>query len=356
MKTETYHFELITPCFCGGAEPEKQAEIRAPSIRGQLRWWFRTLGGFKSLDAQGMHVRDQEALIFGSTAGEAGRAGKLVTRVVSTGLVSSVKDGQELGHRNLSAPAFLTFPIQSREKQGQKTQYAGRGVLTTGRFEVRLLWRGNPSLWDDLVALLTVFGNLGSLGFRGRRALGALAFRSPPPMFLTQAIARLSSPNSIAVKRLEAKSARDAISVLGGWLKSCRAHGRTGQNNQESSSLFFPYAKNDHDIGYDTPGSRAKPAFRPALGLPIIQQTRKGTNTWDWDWDAQKDKGKGRFASPVILRPHRDAQGKWHALVIFVDAHRWPAGKKVYLNGQPRDVSLALYEAMKKDPRLQPFP
>ena len=40
----TYHVEILTPCFCAGAEQAK-AEIRVPSIRGQLRWWFRALGG-----------------------------------------------------------------------------------------------------------------------------------------------------------------------------------------------------------------------------------------------------------------------------------------------------------------------
>lgn len=137
MKTETFHLELITPCFCGGAEPDKQAEIRAPSIRGQLRWWFRTLGGFKSLAP--MSVRDQEAMIFGSTAGEAGSAGKLMLRVVSQGIQSAVRDGQELGHPLFSDPAYLTFPIQSREKGGQKTSYAGRAVVLSGTFQVVLV-------------------------------------------------------------------------------------------------------------------------------------------------------------------------------------------------------------------------
>jgi hypothetical protein len=77
---------------------------------------------------------------------------------------------------------------------------------------------------------------------------------------------------------------------------------------------------------------------------------------WDWEWDAQNHKGKGRFASPVILRPYRDAQGLWHALVIFVEARKWPNDKVVYLNGEPRRVSLDLYEAMKNDQRLRPFP
>lgn len=58
---------------------------------------------------------------------------------------------------------------------------------------------------------------------------------------------------------------------------------------------------------------------------------------------------------PIILRPHKDAQGNWHALVIFVDAKKWPAGKQVFLNGQPRSVSLDLYDAMKADPQLSDF-
>ncbi len=44
MIIKTYNIELLTPCFCAGADQTK-AEIRAPSIRGQLRWWFRALGG-----------------------------------------------------------------------------------------------------------------------------------------------------------------------------------------------------------------------------------------------------------------------------------------------------------------------
>jgi hypothetical protein len=58
----------------------------------------------------------------------------------------------------------------------------------------------------------------------------------------------------------------------------------------------------------------------------------------------------------VILRPHKDAQGRWRALVIFVDARRWPEGKPAYLDGRPRAVSLDLYDAMKSDPTLEPYP
>ena len=140
----THQFDIITPCFCGGAEPDQRAEMRAASIRGQLRWWFRVLGGFKSLAPQ--KVSEQEAMIFGATAGDIGTAGKLTVRVTDTAIKSNVMDGQELGHANFSSSAFLTFPIQSREKQGAVTDYAGKGVITNGSFSLVFLWRGSAHI------------------------------------------------------------------------------------------------------------------------------------------------------------------------------------------------------------------
>ncbi len=370
MRTQTFHLELITPCFCGGAEPDKQAEIRAPSIRGQLRWWFRTLGGFKSLQEK-MSVRDQEAMIFGSAAGDQGCGGHLLVRVIPGRIVSGVKDGQELGHKLFSTSAYLTFPVQSREKNGQKTNYAGRGVLLSCSFALVVQWRGELSLWPDVESLVSVFGNLGALGFRERRAMGALAFTgsSGDVPSLSAALETFSGSRHLSIRQLEATGDKDAISNLGSWLRQWRAHGRTqdhaanrGDTSKPPFNAGFRFAKRDHDIGYGVAEARTKSAFRPALGLPIIQRTQTQPNCWDWEWDEEKRKSKGRFASPVLLRPHRDAEGQWHALVIFVDAHKWPNDpatgqpKQVFLNGRPRAVSLDLYEAMKSDPRLRPFP
>lgn len=374
MKTETFHLELLTPCFCGGAEPEKQAEIRAPSIRGQLRWWFRTLGGFKSLAPTS--VRDQEAYIFGSTAGDEGQAGKLLVRVSRIQVRAAIRDGQELGHKNFSDPAYLTFPIQSRKKGGHKTNHAGRGVLVEGSFALSLQSRGKTALWADIQAMVAVFGHLGALGFRGRRAMGALALASPAQS-LREALGRFTSPQNLEIKQIggtNLTSGRDCVSALGSWLKSWREHGRTP--NIAVHQPGFDWARRDHNEGSrrltghpvstNPPGHPPKgndgETFRPAIGLPIVQyfssapRGQPNTVMWDWEWNAQRQKGEGRFASPILLRPHRDAAGRWHALVIFVDAHAWPSGKPVFLNGQPRRASLDLYNQMKKDRRLQPFP
>ncbi len=356
MIRKTYHLEIISPCFCGGAEPNQQAEIRPSSIRGQLRWWFRVLGGFKLLSP--MSVRDQEAMIFGSTAGDEGNAGKLIVRAMPENILCGRKDSDALGHMPFSDSAYLTFPMQSRQNQD-----GSRGVLVSGRFEISLIWSGSQSLVPSLQALMAVFANLGSLGFRSRRAMGALA---PLSMNLPSSGWQefFQQSGGISVQSMPASSSTDAISKLGGWLRRWRSHGRTrdhsaNQNDKTKPPLNcgFNFAKRDHDIGYGLQAVLNNPAFRPALGLPIIQRTNNGTRQWDYE------KGnallpKGRFASPVILRPHKAANGNWLALVIFVEARQWPVGKQVFLNGQPRAVSLDLYNAMKADAPgfLRPFP
>lgn len=374
MRTEPYLFELITPCFCAGAEPSTQAEIRAPAVRGQLRWWFRTLGGFASL--QPKSVREQEDMIFGAIAGEEGQAGKLIVRVESHALVTVRKDGkklghadgQELGHPNSSASAYLTFPVQTREKHGVKEGYSGRGVFTSGTFVLRLLWRGPASQWDDIRALTCVFANLGALGFRARRAMGALHLMNPS-LDLKKSLAHFSTPNAITVFELPAADARDAVSKLASWLRGWRQHGQTSHHvpmppPANPPNPGFDYALRDHDEGLvglgrarpsppasrpsgRTPLGRNNDSFRPAIGLPLVQFFSSLHKTVNWNATADG----GRFASPILLRPHRDSTG-WRALVIFLDTRQWDYTKPVHLDSGPsprtRQVLPDLYNEMKK--------
>ncbi|MEI8040271.1 MAG: type III-B CRISPR module RAMP protein Cmr1, partial [Verrucomicrobiota bacterium] len=76
MKPETYNLTFLTPCFCAGAD-QAVAELRPSAIRGQLRWWFRALGG----------TYEQEAAVFGAAADDQSHASSLQvrTRLVQRG-------------------------------------------------------------------------------------------------------------------------------------------------------------------------------------------------------------------------------------------------------------------------------
>ncbi len=71
MIPTSYHLTFLTPCFCAGANPSV-AEIRAPSIRGKLRWWFRVLSG----------TFEEESEVFGAASGDGAISSSLMLRVI----------------------------------------------------------------------------------------------------------------------------------------------------------------------------------------------------------------------------------------------------------------------------------
>lgn len=347
MTRKTYKIDIISPCFCSGADASKQAEVRAPSIRGQLRWWFRVLGGFKSLAA--LPLAEQEASIFGSTAGDDGVGSKLIIRVkppAGQTLAGSIRYPEpSMG----SSEGYLLFPLRNQARM--------KSSLT--EFSLEYVWLGPRALGEDIEALISVFVHLGSLGFRGRRAMGALAFHlgDSTGVSLRDALKRFNTPQGINVRTLGTDQSERMTSVLAGWLKEWRSHGRTGSNPREMKYPGFYYAKKDHDTGAAVLGRTDPPVpgatYRPALGLPIVQFFSRSRGKVNWEFGDKKS--PGRFASPILLRPHRDASGAFHALVIFVESRKWPENHPVHLNGLKRPVSLELYEKMKADEVLSDF-
>ena len=253
--TITATLDMITPGLCGGANPTGQAEIRPPSIRGQLRWWFRTLGGFKSLEPKAL--REQEAGIFGSIAGETGRASRLQVRVrmVHEGR-TVVSDLNGLKVRNDTA--YLLYPLRTRKRSLFRRE-------SLPSFQLLLSWRGDTTLTDDLKALLTVFGCLGSIGSRSRRGFGALAFRDgTQPMSLADAFARFSHQSDIIIREFPGKYGKpdDAHNALGGWLKSWRSRGSFTECEPQSR-LSYERRRSRHAVLGN--GRAAKPTVRRSV-------------------------------------------------------------------------------------------
>jgi CRISPR type III-B/RAMP module RAMP protein Cmr1 len=398
MKPQTLDLELITRAFVGGMDNSTKAEIRVPSIRGQLRWWFRVLGGIPSPSSKAPAIEDQEAQIFGSAAGEQGNASKLMIRVLPINRILP-QGTRVMGKAGVpNDETYLLWPMAQKRKDDDGIERENiRAYLAAGTiFKLQLDWRGDPALWTHLLALATVFGNLGALGYRGRRAQGALGFAGHSPLSLQEALKHFPAhPTRLLIRELgTGKNAQDVVRQLAAWLKKWREHGqqdrywtRHDRKNHSLGGLWtatatpatskqpgFPYARRDHNEGLReltgsypstdpvAPEGVIGTTFRPALGLPIGQffsslgtgrgplPRPKATVNWTRTGD-----GEGRFASPIILRPHRINSADWRALILFVDCLRWNPSDKVFLNGKPKNVSLELYNQMKASAPT-PFP
>ena len=163
MKTANFTLELITPCFCAGAD-QARAEIRAPAIRGQLRWWFRTLGGSGA----------DERAVFGSVSGTAS-ASSIVIRILS------------VDPKPWSPPSFTPNDPESYVwyyasasgttiKGAKGPRWNAQGALGIGTiFKFQLLQRRplTPPLQDQLDRAVRCFIQLGAIGLRATRGLGA---------------------------------------------------------------------------------------------------------------------------------------------------------------------------------------
>lgn len=153
-----YRLTFITPLFSKGSYDDRP-EIRPPSIRGQLHWWFRALGG-KPAD---------ENAIFGSVHSKPVQASKIVVRVNNV----TGKMGEA-----------ATLPHKQGGRASHKWAYnPGTSCdlhlsLRLGGLDERLQQAFNQTLESWLL--------LGTLGLRATRAGGSFSWfplaDTAPPM------------------------------------------------------------------------------------------------------------------------------------------------------------------------------
>src|SRR5579884_2700134 len=181
--TKEYQISLVTPMFGGGVEPGQPDEtlpIRATSIRGHLRFWWRVTVGHRL--GNGMWQREEE--IFGSTHFPSA----LSVRVTGQPQVQCVDP--TYGER--SGPiAYALFPAVENRQRVVKEQAAFRLQLTWHNPATLQLLRkaqnaqrerdGQPLLPDtvgdigtDITDAFEAWCAFGGLGARTRRGCGAV--------------------------------------------------------------------------------------------------------------------------------------------------------------------------------------
>ena len=208
---KTYNLKFITPAFLCGANQSK-AELRAPSVRGALRWWFRVLGG----------TREDEAEVFGGVHGGAQKS-KVVVRCAEKTVV----------HKAFEKPAPMSdlgylayFATVSGERKGIRIEPDAYFAKDT-TFEIQIGASGlEPQLQQKLDQAIDFFVHLGSLGLRATRGFGAFAEEKLPKRSEFAQWVKDNAANAKVMVRLasdEAYSdAKKAMSALGGWLRAIR--------------------------------------------------------------------------------------------------------------------------------------
>jgi len=152
----SYKLRLISPAFIAGVD-KRQPEMRATSIRGQLRYWLRAAVGAKNANSRDLWER--ESAVFGST---------------SVGSAISMRV-----YRAEPAKSAEYAMLPHRRNEGRRRSSEQFALKHGQAFDLTLLTRPGVRMPEDALDALKLWSLLGGIGRRSRRMFGAVEITSP---------------------------------------------------------------------------------------------------------------------------------------------------------------------------------
>jgi len=322
-------YRIVTPMFCSGADQDS-AELRLPSFKGALRFWWRSLMWGKVKDIA--DLRMQEAELFGTTGQKVGQSkvrmrltNNLTDEPATSATWAQKKGLQYLGYGVMNFRGELSRPM-----------------IPEGSFTVQL--RLGPKLIEEqrqqVQHALLLLGTVGGLGSKSRKGFGSLTLTSlkkddAPIELAAEPIVRINS----AVKKLaggqpewtawskqsrvltvngNGKRAVELLDLLGREQVYFRNWGNHGRVNDRESERNF---RQDHDLS--KPALRGKVSIqhpkRVAFGLPHNYQT-----------GGVKPSTLDRRASPLFLHIHQASETQPPlGVVAFLPSLFLPHGERL---------------------------
>ena len=176
LKRITFEIETITPMFLAGADQNKP-ELRAASIKGLLRFWWRALQAESNI----AKLREKEAKIFGSSDEGVGGSSFSV-RVINNGDLKPTKnkfpsnpqyqvqvDGKTFKINILEYLAYGTYEYV----QGQGNVFKREYYPAKTKFDIVLNFT-NETWKNEVLKAFYVWCIFGGIGSRSRNGFGSL--------------------------------------------------------------------------------------------------------------------------------------------------------------------------------------
>lgn len=354
-------FRVVTPLFMGGANPQS-AELRVPSIKGVLRFWWRALALERLGSVQ--NVREEEARIFGSTKSQ-----------------SCVKI-------RLSTPKKIDRPRRKSILEynkggvvGEGARYLGYGVIETSNGELTrqcigyplegcvldLLFRPNTPEDDirSVEAALLAMGFFGGLGSRSRKGYGSFNLVNlkrddqTEPLFimpndldgLKKAILSLFDQNGrykitpyprlppyTAFSKKMRVDLIDKVDITDKGDEPLKLLNCIGEKMMEYRSyLKSKTFRDDHDLLRDAINGKPMTNHprRAIFGLPNNYHFRNGGGN-----SIVKPEDHERRASPLFIHIQQLSESQYVAIIAVFQADFLPSGEKIMVERSHVDVNV----------------
>ena len=359
MKRIEAKFQVVTPCFLGGANHEKEAELRLPSIKGALRFWWRALNYAQIANSALTpnkiieNLREKEGNLFGSSEQGKGQGqSSLIMRLnAESQNLTEIKSDKILRGKN-------------GEKVGKGAIYLGYGVMDfkgqltrsclKAPFEFTLqIGAKKQEHLDEILPVLKLFGLLGGLGSKSRKGYGSLnlmklkvngiddwqkpadedEYKKQLSDLLKPArgygeepeISAFSSKTETRIYLTRFKSRNSAMEVLNEYGKEMvryRSWGRNGKilDGEKSEQNF----RDDHDWAKGIKWFHKFHPRRAVFGLP--HNYGKGVEV--------KPKEHERRASPLFFHVHKIGN-EYVGVALLLRSQFLPKSEKILANRKP---------------------
>jgi len=334
-------YRVVTPMFCSGAG-QQRAELRLPSFKGVLRFWWRALA-WPRLEGNLDAIREQEDWLFGSAGGGQSRVSMHlpVDREPDEAGVGTVLE--VAGNVGGEGAGYLGYGVMEAfgRRAGQLIRPCVRAPFD---FTVRI--RGRDLADEPLKHLrdaLLAVGVLGGIGAKSRKGYGSVAIQSlrvgdveqlqapqsvddlrdrikalryvAGPSGWPEFTALCTKTRHVLVRSAENVEAMDLLNLVGCELMRYRSWGHNGQVLRRPSERNF---KDDHDLMKSL--QRSTHPQRIAFGLPH----NYGKNTRDHV--GPHDRNLDRRASPLFIHVHQCGATPV-AVLSFLPARFLPDGR-----------------------------
>lgn len=167
MQSITFTCETITPMFLSGADTN-EPELRAPSIKGALRFWWRAMNGHLGLE----ELKEREAQIFGDTK----RRSKVIIQVVEDLKYDNISQTAMLPHKTgREASVTNCFPSNNKFKI-KLSLYGPFEFIKKTKISNEIIEEKTNIFFniEKLKNLFVISCVLGGLGKRSRRGFGSV--------------------------------------------------------------------------------------------------------------------------------------------------------------------------------------
>ena len=150
MKSIEIELQTVTSMLLHGSDPSGPPELRTPSLRGVMRYWFRAVAGAVIGDRNLPGLRSLEQAVFGQSEE---CASPISVRI-------SPKN-----------PNITNAHILPHKNQGRKQAISAGEAFTVKLSAYRQL---DPGAWDCAISALQLATTFGGLGQRSRRGYGTV--------------------------------------------------------------------------------------------------------------------------------------------------------------------------------------